>query len=88
MKVKIKAALARFLRLGNAPDPDADGPVSMVLRQPIFPTLEELRSAAERAFDKCFTGGQDSQHSVVHAGLFELMKIGPHMLGFLNYTKP
>ena len=33
-------------------------------------------------------GGKESQHFVMQAALFTLMKVGSHALSFLNYTKP
>ena len=90
MKLNFKNAFAALLRLGKPPE-DEDLPVSMVLllREPQFPTLDQLRLAAERAFGTSFAGnGKESKHCVVQAVLLTLMKAGPHMLSFLNYTKP
>jgi hypothetical protein len=60
----------------------------LLLRESRFPTLDQLRSAAEKAFGTSFAGGEDSQHCVIQAVIFTLMKAGPHTLSFLNYTKP
>jgi len=90
MKLNLKAAFAAILRFGKRPDTNTNDPVSMVLllREPEFPTLDQLRSAAERAYGKSFAGGKESTYCVVQAVLFALMKVGPHMLSFLNYRKP
>jgi hypothetical protein len=60
----------------------------LLLRESRFPTLDQLRSAGERAFGTSFTGDKESQHYVVQVVLFTIMKAGPHTLSFLNYTKP
>ena len=89
MKLNFKKAFGAILRLGRPVEHD-DAPVSMVLllREPRFLTLDQLRSAGERAFGTPFSGGKESQHFVMQAALFTLMKVGPHALSFLNYTKP
>jgi hypothetical protein len=89
MKLNLRAAFESILRWGeNA----AKGPrpVSMVLllREPKFPTLDQLRLAAERAYGLSFAGGKESRHCVFQSVLFTLMRVGPHTLSFLNYTKP
>jgi hypothetical protein len=88
MKLNLKAALNAILRFGKSEDNDL--PVSMVLllREPRFLTLEQLRSAAERAFETSFAGGNGSKHFVMQAILFTLMKAGPHTLSFLHYRSP
>jgi len=90
MKFNLKKAFESILRWGNSPDEDGDLPVSMVLlrRESRFPTLDQLRSAGERAFGTSFTGDKESRHYVVQVVLFTIMKAGPHTLSFLNYTKP
>jgi hypothetical protein len=90
MKLNLKAAFESILRWGESPDKGADFPVSMVLllRESKFLTLDQLRSAAERAFGTSFAGDKESRHCVFQAVLFTLMKAGPHTLSFLNYTKP
>jgi hypothetical protein len=90
MRFKLKGAFESILRWGDAPDKDGDGPVSMVLllREPNFLTLDQLRLAAERAFDTSFTGDKESRHYVIQVVLFTIAKAGPHSLSFLNYKKP
>ena len=90
MKLNLKKAFKSILRWGESPDKNSDGPVSMVLllRESRFRTLDQLRSAAEKAFGTSFAGGKESQHCVIEADIFTLMKAGPHMLSFLNSTKP
>jgi hypothetical protein len=87
--MNLKQAFGAILRFGKSPDLEGDLPVSMVLllRESRFPTRDQLRSAAGRAFGTSFAGGQESQHCVVQETLFTLMKTGPHTLSFLNYTK-
>ncbi len=90
MKLNLKKALAAILRSGKSPDGDADDPVSMVLLllESRFLTLDQIRSAAEKAFGASFAGGKESKHFVFQAALLTLMKAGPYTLSFLNYTKP
>jgi hypothetical protein len=90
MKLNLKKAFESVLRWGESPDKDTGLPVSMVLllRESRFPTLDQLRLAAEKAFGTSFAGGKESKHCVLQAVLFTLMQAGPHMLSFLNYTTP
>ena len=90
MKLNLKGAFDAILRFGRPVENRDDDPVSMVLllREPRFLTLEQLRSAGERAFGTSFNGDKESRHFVMQAVLFTLMKAGPHTLSFLNYTKP
>ncbi len=60
----------------------------MLLREPHFFKAEELRSAAERAWNVSFAGGEDSKHTVVQSGHVTLMKAGPHLLNLLQSAKP
>ena len=88
MRFNLKGAFESILRWGG--DKDGDGPVSMVLllREPKFLTLDQLRLAAEKAFGTSFTGEKESRHYVIQVVLFTIMKAGPHSLSFLNYRKP
>jgi len=90
MKLNWKNAFEAILRFGNAPDESAALPVSMVLlhRKSRFFSLDELRSAAERAFGAPYGGGKESRYCVFQAGFFTLMNAGSHTLSFMNYTKP
>jgi len=90
MKFNLKRAFESILRWGEPVDKDGDLPVSMVLllRESRFPTLDQLRSAGERAFGTPFTDEKESRHFVVQLVLFTIMKAGHHTLSFLNYTKP
>src|SRR5262249_39632087 len=67
-----------------------DPPVSMVLllREPRFLTLSELRTAAEKAFGVPFNGDEESRHFVMQRAMITLMKAAPHMLSLLNHTQP
>jgi hypothetical protein len=98
MRLNFKGAFDALLRFGKHPH-DSDLPVSMVLLlgESDFLTLEQLRSSAERAFRMPFSASKasiknpnvaDSQYCVIQAVFFTLMKVGPHTLSFLNYTKP
>jgi hypothetical protein len=89
MRFNLKEAFESILRWGHHPDKDGDNPVSMalLLREPKFSTLDQLRLAAERAFGTSFTGDKLSRHYVVQVVLFTIMKAGPHSLSFLNYRK-
>jgi hypothetical protein len=92
MKLNLKAAFESLRRALESPKKQESSapPVSMVLllRESRFLTLEQLRSAGERAFSVPFSGDRSSPHCVFQKVLFTLMKAGPHTLSFLNYTKP
>jgi|SRR5580658_1573686 hypothetical protein len=90
MRFNLKGAFESILRWGGKADKDGDGPVSMVLllREPKFSTLDQLRLTAEKAFGASFTGEKESRHYVIQVVLFTIVKAGPHSLSFLNYRKP
>jgi len=90
MRFNLKGAFESILRWGGGPNKRGNDPVSMVLllREPKFSTLDQLRLAGERAFGTSFTGDKESQHFVIQVVLFTIMKAGPHSLSFLNYRKP
>jgi hypothetical protein len=90
VRFNLKGAFGSILRWGEAPGKHGNGPVSMVLllREPTFSTLDQLRSAAGRAFGTSFTGDKESPHYVIQVVLFTVMKAGPHSLSFMNYRKP
>ena len=90
MKLNFKRAFDAIRRLGRSAENKADDPVSLILllREPRFSTLDQLRSAGERAFGIPFNDGKESQHFVIQAAVLTIMKAGPHPLNFLNYTKP
>jgi len=90
MKFNLKKAFESILRWRSSPGEDGDLPVSMVLlrRESRFPTLDQLRSAGERAFGTSFAGDKESQHYVVQVVLFTIMRAGNHTLSFLNNKNP
>jgi hypothetical protein len=92
MKLNLRAALDTLRRSLASPNQEKSEnlPVSMVLllRESRFLTLEQLRSAAERAFGVPFSGDLSAPHCVFQKVLFTLMKAGPHTLSFVNYRKP
>jgi hypothetical protein len=92
MKLNLRAALDTLRRSLTSPNKNKSEnlPVSMVLllRESRFLTLDQLRSAGERAFGVHFSGEMSAPHCVFQKVLFTLMKAGPHTLSFLNYTKP
>jgi len=90
MKFNLKKAFESILRWGDSHNEDSDLPVSMVLllREPKFSRLDQLRSAGERAFGTPFSDEKESRHFVVQVVLFTIMKVGPHSLSFLNQTRP
>jgi hypothetical protein len=90
VRFNLKGAFESILRWGEAPDKHGNDHVSMVLLlpEPTFSTLDQLRSAAERAFGTSFTGDKESRHYVIQVVLFTVMKAGPHSLSFMNYAKP
>ncbi len=87
----LRQAFESLLRMGQASSSQDEDPVSIVLllREPRFPTLEQLRDAAGKAFGTPFSGERTARHSVYQQGvLFTLANVGPHTLSFLFYTKP
>lgn len=92
MKLNLRAAFDTLRRSLASPDRNKSEnlPVSMVLllRESHFLTLEQLRSAGERAFGVFFSDDTSSPHCVFQKAFFTLMKAGPHTLSFLNFTKP
>jgi len=86
----LKEALETILNLGKAGQEPGEPPASMVLllKEQRFPTLEELRQAAERAYGVDFSLDKNSRHCVYVQVLFTLMKVGPHTVSFMFYTKP
>lgn len=90
MKFNLKRAFESILQWRESAKRQDDLPVSMVLlrREARFPTLDQLRSAGERAFGTCFGEDKQSRHFVVPVALFVMMKAGPHTISFLNHTKP
>jgi hypothetical protein len=90
MKFNLKRAFESILRWGEPIDKECDHPVSMVLllRESRFPTLDQLRSAGEKAFGSHFSDDEESRYFVVQVVLFTIMKADRHTLSFLNYTKP
>jgi hypothetical protein len=92
MKLNLRAAFDTLRRSLASPKRNKgdDLPVSIVLLlgESRFLTLEQLRSAGERAFGVPFSDDTSSPHCVFQEVLFTLMRAGPHTLSFLNYTKP
>jgi hypothetical protein len=90
MRFNLKKAFESILRRRDSSDEDGDLPISMVLllREPTFSTMDQLRSLGERAFGTPFSGEKESRHFVVQVVLFTVLKAGPHSLSFLNHTKP
>ena len=87
----LKQAFKSLLRMAEPRLPQSEDPVSIVLllREPRFPTLEQLREAAGRAFEVTFTDAQNARHSVYQRGaIFTLANIGAHTLSFLFQTRP
>lgn len=86
----LRQALESLFEMGKPGRKLGKAPVSMVLllREQLFPTLEQLRDAAKKAFGRDFSGEKSSRHCVYQQVLFTLARIGPHALSFLYYTKP
>ena len=87
----LKEAFAAILNIGKASNEQNElPPASMVflLREERFPKLEQLRQAAERACGVTFSLDKDSRHCVYTQAFFTLMRVGPHTLSFMFYTKP
>jgi hypothetical protein len=86
----LEGAFESLLQMGKSKPPQGEGPTSIVLllRQPHFPTLEQLREAAGRAFGVAFASGRNSRHSVYQRGvIFTLANVGAHTLSFLFQTR-
>ena len=89
--MSLKEAFEALLRMGKSTGPPAGDPVSVVLllREPRFPSLEQLRDAASKAFGVSFSSDRAARHSVyVRGAIFTLANVGAHTLSFLFYTKP
>jgi hypothetical protein len=86
----LKEALESILNFGKGGRGPSEPPASMVLllREERFPRLEQLRQVAERAFGTPFSLDKASRHSVYLQVLFTLMRVGPHTISFMFYTKP
>jgi len=67
-----------------------DETVSMVLllRQPHLFRAAELQTAAEKAWDISFAGGEKGKHFVTQSGNVTFLKAGPHLLNFFYYPRP
>jgi hypothetical protein len=92
MQFNLRAALNALLRLAD-PGPRweaSDEPVSLVmlLRESRVFGLDRLRRAGESAFGVPFSDDSESKYFVIQKVLFTIMKVGPHALSFLHYTKP
>ncbi len=92
MKLNLKAALHRLLRMGKSlgEDPGDEGPVSIVLllRESRVTSLDRLRLACTNAFGRSFSEEGSERCFVVQKGFATMIKAGPHALSFLHYTKP
>jgi hypothetical protein len=69
---------------------DGENPTSIVLllKQPHFFADEELRAAAEKAWNRTFEGGEESRHFIVQARGITFIKVGPHVLNILHAASP
>ena len=92
MQFNLKATLnALSRRAGSRSQRETgDEPVSLVmlLRESRVFGLDRLRSAGETAFGVLFLDDGKSKYFVIQKVLFTIMKVGPHTLSFLHYTKP
>jgi hypothetical protein len=87
----LKQAFESLLLMGRSSPSESEGPVSIILllREPLFPTLEQLREAAGRAFGTNFSGERNARHSVYQRGvIFTVANVGAHTLSFLFQTRP
>lgn len=87
----LKEAVESLLHMGKSKPPQGEDPISLVLllQQPRFPSLDQLREAAARAFGVTFASDRNSRHSVYQRGvIFTLANVGSHTLSFLSYTQP
>lgn len=62
--------------------------IVLLLQKPEFPNLKELSAYAEKAFNVPFATENTSNYCVFQKVLFTLMRVGPHVLSFMFYTKP
>lgn len=86
----LRAALETLLNMGKSASPAEPPPASMVLllKEARFPSLEQLRHAAERAYKQRFSGDKNARYCVYQEVLWTIARIGPHMVSFMFYTKP
>jgi hypothetical protein len=86
----LKEAFQQILKLGQGGASHTKPPASMVLllKEPRFPNLERLREAAELAYGVKFSLQKTDRNCVYTEILFTIMKVGPHALSFMFYTKP
>jgi hypothetical protein len=93
IKLNLRAGLAALMSgLSRKEDarPIASEPSSIVLllMASEFPNLKQLSAYAERAFNVPFSTENATNYCVFQKVLFTLMRIGPHVLSFMFYTKP
>jgi hypothetical protein len=67
------------------PEPSS---IVLLLQRPEFPDLKQLGASAERAFNVSFATENATNYCVFQKVLFTLMRVGPHVLSFMFYTKP
>jgi len=70
--------------------PDDEGPDSAVLllRELHFFAEQELRGAAERAWNRTFEDNKESRHFIVQQSIVTFVQVGPHMLNILHRDAP
>jgi hypothetical protein len=62
--------------------------VVLLLQTPEFPNLKQLSACAEKAFNVPFATENATNYCVFQKVLFTLMRVGPHVVSFMFYTKP
>ena len=93
LKLNLRAALAALTKPFNrredfASTEDEPSSIVLLLKKPEFPNLKQLSAGAEKAFNVPFATENVTDFCVFQKVLFTLMRVGPHVLSFMFYTKP
>ena len=92
IKLNLRAGLAALMsglgRKEDAPTESEPSSIVLLMMASEFPNLKQLSASAERAFNVPFAAENATNYCVFQKRLFTLMRIGPHVLSFMFYTKP
>lgn len=93
LKLNIRAGLAALAKAFNrsedvASNENEPSSIVLLLRRPEFPNLKQMSACAEQAFKVPFAIENVTDFCVFQKVLFTLMRVGPHVLSFMFYTKP
>lgn len=89
LRAGITGLMSAFTRKQDvAPVEVEPSSIVLLLETPVFPSLKQLSTCAEKAFNVPFATENATNYCVFQKALFTLMRIGPHVLSFMFYTKP